>query len=90
MGIVHKTKGQSIFGAVSTESFSSASCSIASGTVEVNGTARVNVAHGLGVIPKVVSVFATTGSFVPIVYSIDATNLNITASGSCTVGYSAF
>ena len=90
MGIIQKTKGKAILGGVTTTSFSSASCDIASGTVEVNGTARVNVAHGLGRIPKIVSVNMTTGSFVPILYSVDATNLNVTASGSSNVGWYAF
>lgn len=90
MGIHQKDKGSVIFGKVTTTSFSSASCDIASGTVEVNGTARVNVAHGLGRTPKFVSVNMTTGSFVPILYSVNATNLNITASGSSNVGWYAF
>ena len=90
MGIIQRLRGKSVFAKVTTASFAASSTSVASGTLTVNGTAEVTVAHGLAVTPKFVSVYTMTGSFVPICTTVNATNLVLTASGSTNLGWSAW
>lgn len=89
MGIIHKDKGKSIFGAIG---YAAITNNAANGTASV-GTAATNIAHGLGRTPVMVSVIpygaAGSSSGTCLISAINGTNITVIASMAGTVSWSA-